>query len=475
MPVYWQQLGLSPTQIGILRAVWGVAYSVGAVLFGKLANKFQIRRALLSMSILSTMVTPLVSLLPRRIHDNCTVTEWEPVPEPVSNADFERRANLLRHTDYKRHKGCRRDTKVNALEADMASKYQQLNYIIGLSPLNLLKEKEVLKHRELQTKINLNNFRILLEEERYNSITHGNHQLRNDFQQRTSKIIPRQLQQNKEKVFFLEKSPQDITNIFIMFIFIVFIGELLSSPAFNLANSEIVEFLGENSREFGKIRLWWPIVHMIAAPITAYLVTHFHYMLCGEYQDNFAIAFVVIALMAFGAFVSVTQFGTAQARDSKRNQKEEEAPMTLTKFFAHYQNFIFITMTFLVGCFDGVVLTFGFWYTKTLDISIATLVFGFSRLTCSAVSVLFLGEIGMCVKKTGYAGVVLFSMLLFVSWFAGISFMKNPWFMLIFETIGYIAYVVGFTGLISYFGEVTPPNLMDTVQGKEETILDFSL
>ena len=48
--------------------------------------------------------------------------------------------------------------------------------------------------------------------------------------------------------------------------------------------------------------------------------------------------------------------------------------------------------------------------------------------------------------------------------------MKNPWFMLIFETIGYIAYVVGFTGLISYFGEVTPASLMDTVQGKRETI-----
>ena len=46
--------------------------------------------------------------------------------------------------------------------------------------------------------------------------------------------------------------------------------------------------------------------------------------------------------------------------------------------------------------------------------------------------------------------------------------MKNPWFMLIFETVGYIAYVVGFTGLISYFGEVTPRNLTDTVQGRPE-------
>lgn len=73
LPVYWQQLGLSPTQIGILRAVWGVAYSVGAVLFGQMANKWRIRRALLLMSISSTIVTPLVSLIPQRTHDKCTV------------------------------------------------------------------------------------------------------------------------------------------------------------------------------------------------------------------------------------------------------------------------------------------------------------------------------------------------------------------------------------------------------------------
>lgn len=43
--------------------------------------------------------------------------------------------------------------------------------------------------------------------------------------------------------------------------------------------------------------------------------------------------------------------------------------------------------------------------------------------------------------------------------------MTNPWFMLLFESIGYIAFVVGFTGLISYFGEVTSRHLVDTVQG----------
>ena len=41
-------------------------------------------------------------------------------------------------------------------------------------------------------------------------------------------------------------------------------------------------------------------------------------------------------------------------------------------------------MTFLVGCFDGMILTFGFWYTKTLDVTLATLIFGLSRMTCSA-------------------------------------------------------------------------------------------
>lgn len=93
-PVHWQQLGLSPTQIGILRAFWGVAYSVGAVLFGQIANKWKIRRALLLMSIASTIVTPLVSLLPRRTQDKCVLQAQKntradsPRPERFSRKHF---------------------------------------------------------------------------------------------------------------------------------------------------------------------------------------------------------------------------------------------------------------------------------------------------------------------------------------------------------------------------------------------------
>ena len=471
-PVYWQQLGLSPTQIGILRAVWGVAYSVGAVLFGKLANKWRIRRALLLMSISSTMITPLVSLLPQRTHDKCTMQSGQ-----IFKPGIARRTNFLHNDRQPSHNGQNNTqwAKSPALE-NIENHHHHLDNVIGLPHWSEIKEKRVkrvLTRHNLQRKINSKKPRNTVEMLDYANqpMPRGHaetHPFRQDPMLLTSNRLPRQTQADQGKVFVLEKSPKDIEAIFIMFIFIVLVGELLSSPAFNLANSEIVEFLGENSREFGKIRLWGPIGHMIAAPITALSITHFHYMFCGEYQDNFAIAFVVIALMALGAFVSVTQFGPGQTQPGKINQESEEAPaVTLIEFFAHYQNFIFIVMTFLVGCFDGVVLTFGYWYTKTLDVTIATTVFGFSRMTCSAVSVVFLGSIGMCVKKTGYTGVILFSMLLFISWFLGMSFMKNPWFMLIFETIGYIAYSVGFTGLISYFGEVTPRHLTDTVQGKQ--------
>lgn len=465
-PVYWQQLGLSPTQIGILRAFWGVAYSVGAVLFGQMANRWRIRRALLLMSIASTVVTPLVSLIPQRSHDKCTVQS-----EQSPNPGLVRRTSFLYRDKEPHHLGTQWTKSITSVTLE---NHSHLNIVTGLGHqhLNRVKEKEVPKHHGLQRKTNLKGPRGGMERLAYTrQPTRLSHikprQFSFDSLKLTPKRLPRQLPPNHGKRFFLQKSPQDINTIFIIFIFIVFIGELLSSPAFNLANSEIVEFLGENSREFGKIRLWGPIGHMIAAPTTALLVTHFHYVLCGEYQDNFAIAFIVIALMASCAFISVAQFGSQQNTEhNKMNQEEDKAPMTLIAFFAQYQNFIFILMTFLIGCFDGVVLTFGFWYTKTLDVSVATLVFGLSRMTCSIVSVVFLGSIGMCVKKTGYTGVTIFSMLLFVSWFMGMSFIKNPWFMLIFETIGYIAYVMGFTGLISYFGEVTPSNLMDTVQGK---------
>lgn len=120
-------------------------------------------------------------------------------------------------------------------------------------------------------------------------------------------------------------------------------------------------------------------------------------------------------------------------------------------------------MIFLIGCFDGVVLIFGFWYIKILDVFIVILVFGFFCLIVFVVSLVFLVFIGICVKKIGYRGVIVFFMLLFLSWFIGMFFMKNFWFMFFFELIGYIVYVVGFIGFISYFGEVILSYLMDIV------------
>ena len=434
MPVYWQQLGLSPTQIGILRAVWGVAYSLGGVIFGKIASKWKIRRALLMMSILSTAIIPLVSLIPRRTHDKCLVELGKNLDENKSRiiTPQEGKNSFHPHIEW--------------IKSHVESK-----------------ASENANHR-----IQTHALQSLFRQEERNSEILENFTSRRSLPPIKSRT-PRKTPLVGDHVLILEKNPQDINTIFLIFVFIVFVGELLASPAFSLANSEIVDYLGENSRDFGKIRLWGPIGHMIAAPITAVFVTHYHYVICGEYQDNFAVIFAVTSIMAMASLVSVTQLGDQTIKHSDKTEGNGNGkPLTLFEFFSRYQNFVFIFMTFLIGCFDGVVSTFGFWYTKTLDVTITTLVFGFSRMTSSAVSVVFLGLTGMCVKKTGYSGITVFSMMLFFIWFVGMSLMKNPWLMLLFETIGYTAYVTGFTGVISYFGEVTPSHLMDTVQGENK-------
>ena len=434
MPVYWQQLGLSPTQIGILRAVWGVAYSLGGVIFGKMASKRKIRRALLMMSILSTAIIPLVSLIPRRTHDECSV-------ELGKNVD-ENKRRIITPQEGKNSSHPNDEWIKSHVESKANENTNHRNQTHALQSLFRREEKKP---------------KILEQSTSRRSLP--------PIKRRT----PRQAPLVGDHVLILEKNPQDIDTIFLTFLFIVFFGELLASPAFGLANSEIVDHLGENSRDFGKIRLWGPIGHIIVVPTTAVFVTHYHYVICGEYQDNFAVIFAVTSIMAMASLVSVTQLGDQTIKHSDKTEGNGNGkPLTLFEFFSRYQNFVFIFMTFLIGCFDGVVSTFGFWYTKTLDVTITTLVFGFSRMTSSAVSVVFLGLTGMCVKKTGYSGITVFSMMLFFIWSEGMSLMKNPWLMLLFETISYTAYVTGFTGVISYFGEVTPNHLMDTVQGENK-------
>ncbi|RMX44849.1 hypothetical protein pdam_00009282, partial [Pocillopora damicornis] len=271
MPVYWQQLGLSPTQIGILRAVWGVAYSLGGVIFGKMASKRKIRRALLMMSILSTAIIPLVSLIPRRTHDECSVELGKNLdenkrriitPQEGKNSPHPNDEWIKSHVESKANENTNRRNQTHALQS--------------------LFRREEKKPEILEQSTSRRSLPPI------------------------KKRTPRQAPLVGDHVLILEKNPQDIDTIFLIFLFIVFVGELLASPAFGLANSEI---------------------------------------------------------------------------------------------------------------------------------------------------------------KTGYSGITVFSMMLFFIWSEGMSLMKNPWLMLLFETISYTAYVTGFTGVISYFGEVTPNHLMDTVQG----------
>ena len=313
---------MSPTQIGILRAFWGVAYSVGAVLFGQIASKWKIRRALLLMSIASTVVTPLVSLLPRRTHDKCVLqTQKNARVDSPRSERFARKHFFSvdpasnNRTDF----GLLRDLSQNLFKNDIAYRLTNFN--------SLNKEKGQGSYPQQNRGL-----KDLLS----SALTRKES---STFYYHPGKDQTLKLRADHEEQYVLKKSHEDINNIFIIFIFIVSIGEFLSSAAVNLANAEIVEFLGESSRDYGKIRLWGPIGHTIAAPSTAISMAHFHHMLCGEYQDNFFIVFFVISIMAAFAFLSVIQFGSGQKITTVKmcEMYNDEARMSLTVFFAQYQ------------------------------------------------------------------------------------------------------------------------------------------
>lgn len=436
LPVYWKQLGLSASQIGSLRVVWGLAYIAGSIIIGHAADRWRLRKALLLLCVLSSMATPLLGMIPQRTHDVCIVT--------VVNATKTLDAVSKSQT--------------RSLQPSWNQEHQKTSHSLPNSAPSVQTDTEKV-HPVMQSGGIETHNQYWREETSQNFPQNKEAAFSSSLAHYTDKTPTR-------KVYTLEKNPKDLEFIFWSTLCILAVGEFLSSPAYNLVNSAILDHLGENKRAFSRIRLWGPIGQFISTPVTTALVTHFHYYLCGEYQDDLSVVFIVIALVVVVSFALTTTFEVRpkKTQDNTAAAGEEEA-MTLGGLLYQYQNVVYLCLTLYIGCCDGVILTFSLWYMKNQDTKTATTVFGFTRMVSSFVSAVLLWFVEPAVTAVGYTGVMAFCFLLFAGWFVGVSFMANLWMMLLFETVGYTAYILSFTTIVSYYGEVTPSHLIDTVQG----------
>ena len=107
---------------------------------------------------------------------------------------------------------------------------------------------------------------------------------------------------NKYK-YFVQVDNDELARIFYIFLALVLVGELFGSIVHPLLDGCAVDYLGDERKSYGRIRLWGSVGMVIANLMAGLLINHYVYHYCGQTRKDYATAFYV-----FAAFMGVTIF-----------------------------------------------------------------------------------------------------------------------------------------------------------------------
>uniref|UniRef100_A0A8D8TP46 Major facilitator superfamily domain-containing protein 6 n=1 Tax=Cacopsylla melanoneura TaxID=428564 RepID=A0A8D8TP46_9HEMI len=321
---------------------------------------------------------------------------------------------------------------------------------------------------------------------------------------------------------------QDIQKAFFLLILLVVIGEFFSAPAITLADSAVITILGEDADRYGHQRMFGSLGWGLAMFFVGIALDHstsFPDHPCGpdEREKNYTICFATFSVLMGAALITATQINfkyeeipeqdemltkpqqTVTKEDYMQQQLAQQlnlpslAPQGLppqdpnftvngppapslgeTKMFAqttreipewvtvlkHFQNVkcaSFIFVSWFMGFGIGLIFTFLFWHLQ--DYGGSPTLFGVASVI-NHISEIFAYFFSFkLIRQIGHVKVLCLGLMGNILRFLYISWLKNPWWVLPFEFMQGITHAAVWAACCSYIAHNTPQQLRSSAQG----------
>ncbi|KAI5747651.1 hypothetical protein M8J77_017023 [Diaphorina citri] len=319
---------------------------------------------------------------------------------------------------------------------------------------------------------------------------------------------------------------QDIQKAFFLLILLVVIGEFFSAPAITLADSAVITILGEDADRYGHQRMFGSLGWGLAMFFVGIALDHstsFPDHPCGpdEREKNYTICFATFSVLMGAALITATQINfkyeehpepdemlkpvqTATKEDYMQRELAQQlnlpslAPHDLppqdpnyvnappppslgeTKMFAqttreipewvtvlkHFQNVkcaSFIFVSWFMGFGIGLIFTFLFWHLQ--DYGGSPTLFGVASVI-NHISEIFAYFFSFkLIRQIGHVKVLCLGLMGNILRFLYISWLKNPWWVLPFEFMQGITHAAVWAACCSYIAHNTPQHLRSSAQG----------
>lgn len=291
---------------------------------------------------------------------------------------------------------------------------------------------------------------------------------------------------------------QEVEAIFLVILVVVIIGEFFSASSVTIVDTVTLQYLGKHRDRYGLQRMWgslgWGLAMLSVGIGIDY--THIDVLIDGkgckppEYR-NYQIVFIVFGVLMTVALIVATQFrfryshfknGDSKGKEVEIPQVErdnstgssEETPTVashsqafnfwdLIKLLCSVQYGSVLFVAWFMGFGYGFVFTFLYWHLE--DLNGTTTLFGVCSVLShvSELTAYFFSH--KLIELIGHIRVLYIGLACNTARYIYISYLENAWTVLPMEVLQGVTHAAIWAACISYLSAAVPPELRTSAQG----------
>ncbi|XP_069716848.1 major facilitator superfamily domain-containing protein 6 isoform X2 [Phaenicophaeus curvirostris] len=487
LPVYYKQLGMSPSQSGLLVGIRYFIEFCSAPFWGVVADRFRKGKIVLLFSLLCWVLFNLGIGFVRPATLRC-IPKGLPPAHPTS-------ASSLLTTVLPNASMSSPLTAVSTASPKVHGKRD----LFTSSPITLEATETANPEVTFLLPMQSNDMDFVLENSTHfmpKTTTTGPVSLGNVTPNPTPAAITAKPMPSDQAVLVYDQ--QEVEAIFLLILLVVIIGEFFSASSVTIVDTVTLQYLGKHRDRYGLQRMWgslgWGLAMLSVGIGIDY--THTEAVIEGqgckapEYK-NYRIVFIVFGVLMTMALIVATQFRFRYAHfkqdENKRNEAEisqmdrsvsnessDNTPTSLSqsqsfrlwdliKLLCSIQYGSVLFVAWFMGFGYGFVFTFLYWHLE--DLNGTTTLFGVCSVLShvSELTAYFFSH--KLIELVGHIRVLYIGLACNTARYIYISYLENAWTVLPMEVLQGVTHAAIWAACISYLSAAVPPELRTSAQG----------
>ncbi|KFQ18123.1 Major facilitator superfamily domain-containing protein 6, partial [Merops nubicus] len=291
---------------------------------------------------------------------------------------------------------------------------------------------------------------------------------------------------------------QEVEAIFLLILLVVIIGEFFSASSVTIVDTVTLQYLGKHRDRYGLQRMWGSLGWGLAMLSVGIGIDYTHTEVTIEGQGckapeykNYRIVFIVFGVLMTMALIVATQFRFhyAHFNQDENNRKEVEISQVdrnasnessdntptsmsqsqsfsfwdLIKLLCSIQYGSVLFVAWFMGFGYGFVFTFLYWHLE--DLNGTTTLFGVCSVLShvSELTAYFFSH--KLIELVGHIRVLYIGLACNTARYIYISYLENAWTVLPMEVLQGVTHAAIWAACISYLSAAVPPELRTSAQG----------